>query len=155
MHTIYLLAKVLHIAGFIVAAGVSLCTLIANNQFWKLYAKNNEQGLAAFRAFKVLQVVEGLGFLSILIGGITMGGLASWAFAYQFWFKVKLGIIVLLLVNGFTLGRISTQQLGALLAKNSSETTDEVRVKNSLRMFQIVQLILFAVIILLSVFRPK
>lgn len=154
---LYQIAKTFHVAGFITAAGVTLCTFVAYNQFWKLYAVNKVQGLAAFKAFQLIQTIGMIGLILVLIAGISMLAIMDWTFTQALWFQLKLGLIGLIFLNGFTLGRTSTLQLQAFLAKETA-TTEETsqnanRLKNRLRTFQIIQLCLYAVIILLSVFR--
>jgi hypothetical protein len=152
MHTFYLTAKTFHIIGFIAAIGVTLATFFAYRQFWKLYAHNAEQGLAAFKTFKQLQIIGMLGLMIVLIAGIFMLVVADWAFIQFFWFKVKLILIGLLFVNGFTFGRTSTLELEAFLT-NPLRPSEAKKLQNKLRTFQVIQLSIYLVIILLSVFR--
>ena len=152
---IYQIFKTLHIIGFITAIGISLSTLLAYNQFWKLYIINRESGLSAFRSFKLLQIAGMIGLALVLVAGICMLAVSDWAFMKVMWFHIKLGLIVLLLINGFTLGRISTLQLqsflsGGFITPGNSEVQ---RLRSSLNTFQIIQLCIYILIIILSVFR--
>ena len=155
--TLYQIAKTFHLAGFIIAVGVTLTTFLAYNQFWKLYAVNHGQGLAAFKTFKLIQTVGMVGLMIVLVAGISMLAISNWTFIHSLWFQLKLGLIGLIFLNGFTLGRTSTLQLNAFLTKDShiahQENQEAKRLKNRLRTFQMIQICIYSIIILLSVFR--
>ncbi len=154
MDTLYLILKVLHIFGFATAMGVTLATYVAYNQFWKLYFANRERGLAAFSTVSVLQIFGMTSFLLVLGAGISMLAIANFSFVSLLWFQVKLVLIALLFINGFTLGRTATVRLQSFISGKGGSNDQEVAVvRNSMKRFQAVQLILFAVVVVLSVFR--
>ncbi|HEX8038541.1 MAG TPA: hypothetical protein VF490_05300, partial [Chryseosolibacter sp.] len=94
------------------------------------------------------------GLLLVLAAGIAMLMLADYSFAAQLWFQIKLVVILLLLVNGFTSGRSAAVRLQSLLSGSNSYPDQEVVVlRNSMKRFQTAQLILFAIVVVLSVFR--
>lgn len=156
MRTFYEIAKLLHIIGFITAIGVTLATLIAYTQFWKLYDTNNEQGAAAFRSFSQLQTAGMIGLFLALLGGIIMLALAHWSFTALLWFKIKMGLVILILVNGFTLGRTTSLRLSELIApdhRSDEDARDVQSLRRRLNVFLVLQLGIYAAIIILSVFR--
>lgn len=154
METLYQITKILHIAGFITAIGVTLSTLIAYGQIWKLYAINREQGLASFRAFKAVQIAGMTGIGLVLIAGVSMLAIMKWSFVSLLWFQIKLGLILLLFVNGLTLGRTSAGKLDAFLKQPSPNTAmNPEEIRNRTRIFFIGQLLIFASIIIVRVFR--
>ena len=153
---IFKIALFLHFIGFIAAMGITFVTFLAYKQFWKLYKKDKEQGLAAFRAFKSLQLVGLVGLALVLIAGITMLGLLNWALLPLHWFQIKLGLVLLIFVNGFTLGRVTTLKLQALIAQDEgsiNSVADIDKLRNQLQTFLIIQLLIFVLIIFLSVFQ--
>jgi hypothetical protein len=156
MTTLYQIAKILHIYGFITAIGVSAATYFAYNRFWKLYGTNKEQGIAAFKAFTYLQTIGLLGLVFVLLAGFTMLFLIDWAFVSVLWFQIKLGLVVLIFVNGFTLGRTSTLRLQAFISGSTTDARSTVvkdKLKIRLQTFLLLQLLIYATIIVLSVFR--
>ena len=152
---LYQVALVIHIIGFIVTIGITLASFQAYQQFWKLYAFNKEQGLAAFRSFKSMQVIGLFGLLALIISGVAMLALVHWTFLSLLWFQVKLGLVVLIFVNGFTLGRGSTMQLQAFLKQEQSDKSiiEVNKIRSRLQNFQLIQLAIFLGIIILTVFR--
>ena len=149
----YQFFKLLHIVGFILGVGVTIAAFLAFKQFWKLYFANPAQGRAAFRAFGALQKFGLIGLLLVLVGGISMLAVADWSYMNLLWFQIKLGLVVLMLVNGFTFGRTAKLQLQAFLQNETATPEDGKKLQVKLRRFQILQLCIFASIILLSVFR--
>lgn len=145
----------MHICGFIVAIGISLADLAAYNQFWKLYKINREQGIAAFRAFSKLQIFGMIGLSVILVTGITMLYIVHWVYVSMLWMQIKLTLVVLIFVNGFTLGRSSTLKLRKLIAQDQSgENTIKVSsLRSRLNLFLILQLAIYGSIIFLAVFQ--
>lgn len=155
MQSIYLQAKTLHILGFITAIGVTFSTFLAYKQFWKLYHISPDLSFATFKTFQNLQIAGMLGLLVVLLAGISMLILADYSFTRLVWFQIKLGFVVLIFVNGFTLGRASTLQLNALMEKraNKGDSVEAGKLELRVNTFQAIQLSLYAIIILLSVFR--
>jgi hypothetical protein len=136
------------------AIGKTLAGFIAHQQFWKLFETNRGHGIAAFKAIAKFQTAGIIGLLLLILSGLTMLTLVQWTFLSLLWFKIKLFIVLLLIVNGFTLGRTSTLRLQRFVLKGVKHAQpDAVTVKRSVRIFQAIQLSLFLLIILLSVFR--
>ena len=150
---LYQLFKFIHVAGFIIGVGVVLSTTFAFKHFWALYGSNKAQGLASFKAFGNIQKFGMMGLLLVLIGGFGMLIIAEWSLWDSLWFKIKMGLVVAMLVNGFTLGRTSTLQLQDFVRRESADIEQARRLQARIRTFQRVQIGIFGAIILLSVFR--
>jgi hypothetical protein len=147
---IFYLLLVLHICGIATAIGMTLANLIAFRQFWKIYALNKEQGVSSFRGINKFQLFGMLGLLLAILTGIGMLWVAHGIFAEFFWFKIKMSLVLLLLINGFTLGRTQNIKLQKLISaeKKPAKLPDDVKsLKRNLQIFQIIQLSLFLLII--------
>ena len=83
---------------------------------------------------------------------LTMIGIHGWYFTLL-WFKIKLALVILLFVNGFTLGRTSTTRLQNWLKNPQDPQVDTGMIQRSLKTFQTIQLTIFIIIILLTAFR--
>ena len=156
MNTLYLLAKTIHIVGFIMAVGVIYCTHVAYIEMWKIYSRSPNEGISAFRSYERLQRAGMWGLLITIVAGIAMLALGDWRLLSSFWFQLKLALIGLIFLNGFTLGRNSTRELRAFLAPGGTGglTLAEIeKLKNRVRFFQMVQISLYLLIIILSIFR--
>lgn len=144
-----------HLFALTMAVGVTIANAVASSQFWKLYDTNKEHGISAFRGIKKFQILGGLGLLLLIASGFTMLWLYNWAYGEQLWFKIKMTCILLILVNGFTLGRITNLKLGKLLKGDhlSHQSQDTSSLRRNLTIFYSTQLSLFLLIIVLASFR--
>jgi hypothetical protein len=140
----------------VMVAGITIANAIAFQQFWKLYDTNREQGLAAFRGITKFRLVAAIGFPLLILTGIALLWLYQWTFAELLWFKIKMFLVLLLFVNFFTLGRASTLKLQKFLSGKinsdalQSETT---RVRRNLLIFNLTQLSIFILIVMVVVFK--
>jgi hypothetical protein len=154
--TILQLALVFHLVALGMAMGITLANAVANNQFWKLYDKSKEQGLAAFRATMKFRVFGMIGLALLILTGVVMLWAVHWTLVELLWFKIKLFLVFLLFVNGFTLGRTTSEKLEKVLkAENNSGGVhlETIRLRRNIQIFQLTQLGLFISIIILAVFR--
>ena len=146
----------IHLIALTMAVGITIASAVATSQFWKLYDKDRLQGISAFRGIKKFQIFGGLGLLLLILSGVVMLSLYNGAFHDQLWFQIKMTCILLLLINGFTLGRITTKKMSKLLKDDqqaNSQVPDIPRLKRNQAIFHATQLSLFFIIIVLASFR--
>src|SRR5882762_4307952 len=151
--TILHTSLVVHIIGVSMVLGITIANYVAFRQCWKLYGTHKEQGLSAFQAVSKFQIVGITGLLLLILSGIIMLYLFQWTFYELLWFKIKLCLVLLIFINGFTTGRIQTLKLIAFLSEASESPEDIALLKRNLRVFHLTQLMLFFLIIVVSVFR--
>jgi len=154
--TIFNLLLVLHICGIAVAIGMTVANFIAYKQFWKLYAISKDQGVLAFRGVTKFNLFGMLSLFLVILTGIGMLWLIHWYFAELFWFKIKMTMVLLLFINGFTFGRINNVKLAKLISEKETPgpLPDNIeKLKRNLQIFQSTQLILFLIAIIMVVFK--
>lgn len=152
--SLYLVAKTAHIGAFILAIGIVACTFIAYRHFWVLFSEDPEKGVSVFRSFNRIQTSGMVSLAVVLLAGVAMLLLMDWRLLELRWFQIKLGLVALIFLNGFTLGRSSTLQLTEFLASAGDFDRAELnRLRQKLRLFQIIQLLIYGAIIVVSVFR--
>jgi hypothetical protein len=153
--TIYHIALVTHITGITMVAGTVLVDYMISKQFWKLFEIEKQKGVTILEATSKLPILFGVGFLFLIISGVYMMYVTHGAFGEQIWFRIKFGLIILIIINGLAIGR----RLGIKLRENlSGETTGKVemalfKIKGNLSLFHISQLMMFIIIFVLSVFK--
>jgi hypothetical protein len=154
--TIYHAALSTHITGITMMAGTTLMDYVIFKQIWKQYWADKSKALAISEALVKLQIVFGSGFLLLLISGITMMYLTHGVFGEQLWFRIKFGLILLIMINGVAFGRRLGVRLRKLLPQEISgiNVNDNVlEIRDKLNLFHIVQLAIFLTIFVLSVFK--
>jgi len=154
--TIYHIALVTHITGLTMMAGATLAHYITFKQFWKQVRNDKPKGLAIREAMSKLPLLVGIGFILLIISGVGMMAITRGAFGEQIWFRIKFGLIILIILNGLAIGRKQDLKLTKILSEGTSGkdvVAKLLRVKNNLNQYHIAQLAFFLIIFILSVFK--
>lgn len=152
---IYPLALVTHITGFTIMAGTTLVDYLLFKQFWKQFVKEKAKGLAISEAISVLPVLFGIGIVLLIISGVTMMAMTNGVFGEQLWFRIKFGLVILIILNGLLVGRKQGSKLRKILSEDTSGENDVrlLKIKRNLNSFHISQMLMFITIFILSVFK--
>lgn len=154
--TLYHIALVTHIIGITIMAGTSFIDFITFRTFCKVYIADHTKGIVLENYIYKLQRFLGIGMLLILVSGVAMMIKFHEVWGAQLWFRIKMGILLLLIINGLALRRKVGNKLKNILSKESPVMMPDKRwgsVKRNLTIIQIVQMLLFIVIYVLSVFK--
>jgi len=144
----------LHLLGVIAFAGTSLVDYVTMRQFWQQYGQNRTRAIAVLQAMAKFPLLMRVGIIVIILGGVGMMGLTHGVFGEQVWFRIKFGLFVILILNYLLLGRRQVTALRQAVEKNADLVAGQLKKrKNNLDIFQLSQLLLFFIIILLSVFK--
>jgi len=153
---IYHIALVTHIIGLTILAGTTLVDYIITKQFWKQYAKDKSKGFIISELMSKFQVLPRIGGLLLIISGIGMMAITHGAFGEQIWFRIKFGLVIIIIINALALGRRQVMKLKKLLSQETSgENVDAklLKVKTNINWFHISQITFFIIIFVLSVFK--
>lgn len=155
MQTLYHLALVLHIAGLTTMAGTTLVDYVLFQQFWKQVTKDRAGSLAVNETMSRLPMLLGIGMILLIVSGVTMMAVTNGAFGEQVWFRIKFALVVAIIINGVAVGRRQGIKLKKLLSAERARGSEAglLQIKRTIRLFHLVQLILFVVIFILSVFK--
>jgi hypothetical protein len=146
---------VLHIVGLVLAGGVSISNLIIFKELWAQYESHNPDSSTVFKTISKLQPLGMAGLMLLILSGISMLATVHWSFLSMRWLQLKLVLVVLIFVNGFTLGRTQALKLAALMSENKKkdEPADVALLRRNFRLFQLTQLSLVLLIVVLSIFK--
>jgi len=151
---VYDLAKVLHIAGIVAAAGIGLIDLILFRYFWNIYGQHTGEGIVVERVLMRLQRVMAIGMALIIISGVMMMFYLHAVWGQQLWFRIKMGILLLIVVNGLVFRRRLGNRIHArVIAEPNGLWITQGSLRGGLTVVQLVQLLLFIIIFTLSVFK--
>jgi len=110
-------------------------------------------------------LVVNIGIVLLILSGVTMLVIFQGVFAKQIWFQIKIGLIIIIAINGSVFGRkqdaklkrlISLEKLSFLQDDSRGQENrrdDLMKVKNRLDLFYVSQLLMFLTIFTLSVFK--
>lgn len=165
MQTLYQIALVTHIIGLTLMAGTTVVDFIMVKQFWKHYAHDSSKAITIHEAGSKFPALFGVGIILLILSGITMMGVTRGVFGEQIWFRIKFGLVILIIINGLALGRRLGSKLKKLLMQERPNTQvgasvsqenrndDLLKVKNNLNWFHLSQFAFFIIIFVLSVFK--
>ncbi len=154
---LYLMLKILlavHIAGIVLMAGTTLVDFITVRTFWKLA----DGGGTKYRSLIPLMAQYGMmirvGAITIFATGITMLSIENGAWLNQLWFKIKMVLVFLIIINGLFIGNTQGHKLRqAATTITDGFVNNTVGIRENLGWFYPIQLTLFFLVILLSTIR--
>ena len=133
MDILYQSSLVGHIIGITLMAGASFIDLAAFRVYRKLSRRDSAKAAVLLVYFNKLQRFMGFGMLLILVSGVLMMIKLHAVWGAQLWFRIKMGLVLLVIFNGLALRR---------------------RVRdNRVPVVQTIQVFLFIIIFILSVFK--
>lgn len=147
---------VLHIVGLSTMAGTALVDFFCYAQFWRRYSRDKVGAAALLPVLANFRFLFAGGFILLLISGVGMVAWSHGAFAEQLWFRVKMGILVLVILNGAIIGGRATRGLRKTIAEELAGANVKRRrkaLKGRIRAVHIIQLLLFVAIFTLSVYK--
>lgn len=158
-HTGLLAILTLHLFGFVIIAGATVGSWVADKA---LFARlpNDRAGAAAIAVtLRGYGLAAQIGAGVMLLSGLGLLFASKWAQWGSLWLSIKLALFVALGMFGGIVGGGSSRKLGALLdagVANPSAPLDEAaiaRLHGTRTIFHVVETLLFAVVIGLAVFK--
>ena len=165
MQTLFQIALITHIVGITLMAGTTLVEYLLTKHFWKLYASDRSRAITSNEDGFNFHLVVNIGIVLLILSGVTMLVIFQGVFAKQIWFQIKIGLIIIIAINGSLFGRkqdaklkrlISLEKLSFLQDDSRGQENrrdDLMKVKNRLDLFYVSQLLMFLTIFTLSVFK--
>jgi hypothetical protein len=153
---IYHLSLVTHIVGLTLMAGTTLVQYIIFKKFRKLAALDYSKGITILDSTSRLPGLSGIGIILLILSGVSMMAITHGAFGEQIWFRIKFGLVIIIIINGLAIGRRQGIKLRKLLDEKISGNLIEARLlklENNIGYFHFIQLALFLTVFVLSVFK--
>lgn len=145
---------VLHLSGLVLMAGTTITEWVVFRSFVSLLTKQDKAALSLFRLLSGLGRLLLAGGVVLLLSGIGLTTLSEGVYLQQFWLQVKLGLILLLPLNGLLVGSPQMKQLrNSLLSEGIGLHVAVHSAVTKLTLFHSSQLVLFLTIIILAVFK--
>jgi hypothetical protein len=156
MNTLILLqiCLVAHLIGLTLMAGTTAAECITFKTFRKMPDNEKDKAMGLLKLMEKLSSLMSLGAALLVISGTGLLVITGGVFFHQFWFKVKLVLIVMLILNGFLVGGRQHAILKKTISENGGYFTGKLTaVISNLRVFYGVQMAIFCIIIMLAVFK--
>lgn len=145
---------VLHLTGLILMAGTTFVDYITFKTFWKQFALERGKSLGLLEATGKFSRLIGIGAALLILTGIGMMAITKGVFGEQLWFRIKFGLVIIIIANGLLNGRRLGVKLRRTVADGGVNATLQTEsLRSRLNWFHLIQLVLFLAIIFLSVFK--
>jgi len=147
---------VLHLTGLLMIAGLTLADMVAWNYFWKTWTTDPQKGALVMGAMSNFPKYMAAGAVVLILTGIGMMAIVHGVYGEQLWMRIKIAIVLLVIINTAIIARPKVLKLQKLVAgdtQNDNTQQQILAIKPRVKLFHITQLLLFAAIIILSVFK--
>ena len=148
---------VFHIIGLTIVGGSTLVAFVMQNHFWKQYEQDAGKAIGVMVANAKVPRITMIGLLLLILSGMSMMMITQGVFGAQLWFKVKMIVLLMIIINAVILNRNNGAMLKRLITKdiNGKEEVipDLTSAKWRIRIFYLIQLSLIVTIFVLSVFK--
>ena len=141
---------VLHLIGFLLFAGSTIADFFGTRQFWKQYALDASKAPAVLQAIAIFPIIVRIGIAVIILSGVGIMFMTNGVFGEQLWFRIKFGLLLLIIANSLLVGLRQQKKLKLAL---TTDTAIPEKVKSNLNRFFLTQVACIFLIILLSVFK--
>jgi len=149
--TVYHIALVCHIIGITIMAGTTFIDFISFRLFCASLRTAPAKALFMEDYLYKLQRFMGIGMLLIILSGLTMMVKLHAVWGPQTWFRIKMGVLLLIIINGLGLRRsLGTKLRKAMNGKNAAASPGLIR---NFNIVQVVQMLLFVLVYTLSIFK--
>jgi hypothetical protein len=144
---------VLHLCGLAVMVGTTVVDYFTFKTFCRLAnaGDNREHGLLPIMARYGELVRTGAAIL--IFSGMAMLVLEKGIWL-ETWFKIKIGLVVLLVLNGMFIGNSLGLKFRRMIVDSATTAEHMTGIKDNLNLFYLAQLAIFLLIIMVSVIRP-
>ena len=150
--TIYNAALVIHMVGITIMAGTTFLDFFTFRVFRAAFLANDGRQFAMAGYLNSLQKFLGIGMLVILASGVAMMVELHQVWGVQLWFRVKMAVLLLIIINGLGARRAIGKRLSQALTDGSLKT--HWRAANwNFNLVQLIQMLFFLIIYVLSIFK--
>ncbi|HEY1869923.1 MAG TPA: hypothetical protein VGG71_02640 [Chitinophagaceae bacterium] len=144
----------LHLSGFALLAGTVLTNYLISVQCWKYIETNKQKALTINSSILILNRVTAIGGIITVLSGIIMVIILHGTVFSQLWFRIKMVVLVLIIMNSVTVARRQSLKLNTFLAgQNEIQALDPAAIKLNLSRYYMMQFMLLLTILVLSVFK--
>jgi len=145
---------VLHITGFTMMAGSILADYVIRRRMASYLIIDKGRAIAVAESLTGLTRLMGIGGALLLVTGIAMLSVFKGTVGAMLWFKIKMMLVLLVAFNGSVVTRRYSNRMKVLLGAGDDRNNGAILVlKRRMGIFHGIELLLFLLIFILSVFK--
>src|SRR5262245_33259082 len=92
-------ALIFHLIGLILLAGSTVLDFFTMLRFWKKYSLNSSDAFVIREVQLVFPAAGRTGTALLVLSGISMMAIMHGAYGQQIWMRIKIGLVVLVILN--------------------------------------------------------
>ncbi|XZF15466.1 hypothetical protein ACTHGU_04970 [Chitinophagaceae bacterium MMS25-I14] len=142
----------LHLCGLVVMAGTTVVDYVTFKTFCRMADAGDSRAQGLLPIMAQYGNLVRTGAATLILTGLAMLVLTKGIWWEQLWFRIKMGLVILLILNGMLVGNSLGLKFRKMIVNGSGPGIADVRV--NLNRFYLVQLAIFLLIILASTIRP-
>jgi len=143
----------LHLTALVLMAGTIVIDSLMYRTFWQQYEINRERSLNLLAASGKFGRLSGIGAALLILTGFAMMFITHGVFGEQLWFRIKFGLVILLIIINLLARRRSLKLRKIISLSDEASLTEIGKIRFFLRRYFITAFIIFFLIIFLSVFK--
>jgi hypothetical protein len=145
---------ILHITGFTIMGGTILADFVISRRLDKYILSDRPKAITILETTAALGRLIGIGAALLILTGIGMVIIYKGTIAQMLWFKIKMVLVLLVILNGTLVLQRGGKTLRTLLVSNDAGTNDRISMlKARLTIFHSLELLLIFIIFVLSILR--
>ena len=150
----YLILRILlacHLAGLTMMAGTTIIDFFTFKTFCRLMSDDINKASGLLPLMSAYGSFLRAGAVILILTGASMFILLDGIWWQQLWFKIKMGLVVLLMLNGMLVGNKNGLRLRSMAYKGLPDLVRQTAdIRDNLNRFYMTQLVIFSLIILAS-----
>lgn len=153
---VYNSAIVIHVIGISIMVGATVVDFFGFRKFWSAVKGDKTTATVYLDTGVLYQQLMGIGMLLIILSGISMMVYMHGVWGQQLWFRIKFGLIILVIINGLGIRRILAKRLSNTIHIVNNEveiTLTFSSIKRKVTLVHVLQFVLFVAIFILSIFK--
>ena len=143
---------VIHIAGIVLIAGITLAGYILAAQVWRFIETGRSKSIALHSVALGMERLVAIGGMITIASGITMVIALHGVVVSQTWFRVKMVLVLIIILNAAIFAKRQNKKLQQNLTTEAT-VGSFTSLRKRLNTYYIIQAILLLCIFVLSVFR--
>lgn len=149
-HSVYLIFLILHVSAFALFTGTLIANLINSNQLWVYSNKDASITRALFQTTGKYNRMMAICLGITVVMGVLMMSQMHKVYGTQLWMRVKIALVLAIIV----LRILYAKNINQLKKRLTGETTVSIsNIQKKVSLLQLVQIVLVAGVIVLSVCR--
>jgi len=149
-HSLYLVFLIIHLSAFALFTGTFVASIMTGNQLWHYRKKDPTITSALLITTDKYARIMGICLGLVVLAGILMMVNMHTVYGAQLWMRIKIGLVLVIILFRI-LSTKSYKKIKSNLHLEQAASFDAL--KKRLSFYQVVQLVLIAGIIILSVCR--